>query len=269
MSRHSWRELGLGRFKMVARDGEIIYLRRAGDAGQQGSKSHPSTCARATTEPEAQFRHCLNSPSPSPPSPTPAYKPGYGKSWAVVIGINEYQKWPKLKYAVNDARSMGDVLHKIGFDEVIMLLDSEATQQKILRVLGDDLHARTQDDDRVFIFFAGHGQTQDLPNNSKMGYIIPVEGEMNNYYSTAISMRQFQDVSDRLRAKHIFFALDSCFSGLLLRLPELLRLRGGVPDAYAGMEQTTAAGMRARCPRLEVKASRWVKCKATASSPTC
>ena len=106
----------------------------------------------------------------------------------MVIGINEYQKWPKLKHAVNDARSMGDVLRKIGFDEIIMLLDGDATQQNIRRVLGDDLYAKTQDEDRVFIFFAGHGQTQDLPNNSKAGYIIPVEGELNNYYSTAISM---------------------------------------------------------------------------------
>jgi hypothetical protein len=238
--------LGLGRFEMVAREGEIIYLRRVGDASssvasvesresRESRSQNPSlqpapgpqqsTTMRAETQTEA--------PSPSAPSLTPTYQRGYGKSWAVVIGINAYQKWPKLTYAVNDARAIGDLLHKIGFDEVIMLLDSEATQQTILRVLGDDLYAKTQDEDRVFIFFAGHGQTQDLPNNSKVGYIIPVEGEMNNYYSTAISMHQLQELSDRLRAKHMFFAMDSCFSGLLLRLR-------GIPDAYAGMEQTTA-----------------------------
>jgi hypothetical protein len=225
--------LNLGRFEMVARDGEIIYLRRVGDAGSRVASPPPSP-APESQQNQKRSPTLPAPPSPSLPSPTPTYKPGYGKSWAVVIGINAYQKWPKLKYAVNDARAMGDVLHKIGFDEVIMLLDNEATQQNILRVLGDDLYARTKDDDRVFIFFAGHGQTQDLPNDSKMGYIIPVEGEMQNYYSTAISMHQLQDISDRLRAKHIFFALDSCFSGLLLRL------RGGVPDAYGGMAQTTA-----------------------------
>jgi uncharacterized caspase-like protein len=171
--------------------------------------------------------------APRPSASSPTYQRGYRKSWAVVIGINEYQKWPKLKHAVNDARSMGDVLRKIGFDEIIMLLDGEATQQNIRRVLGDDLYAKTQDEDRVFIFFAGHGQTQDLPNNSKAGYIIPVEGELHNYYSTAISMHQLQELSDRLRAKHMLFALDSCFSGLL-------RLRGGVPDAYDAMASTTA-----------------------------
>jgi len=136
----------------------------------------------------------------------------------VVIGINAYQKWPKLEYAVNDAKAIGDILRTLGFDEVVMLLDGEATQKNILRILGDDLKAKTQDEDRVFIFYAGHGQTEELADG-KMGYIIPVDGERENYYSTAISMHQLQDLADRLHAKHIFYALDSCFSGLL-------RLRG-------------------------------------------
>ena len=233
--------LNLGRFEMVARDGEIIYLRRVGDTdsgtGSSGSRESHSLNISPQPAPGPQESSTMRAPTPteapSPSASSPTYQRGYRKSWAVVIGINEYQKWPKLKHAVNDARSMGDVLRKIGFDEIIMLLDGDATQQNIRRVLGDDLYAKTQDEDRVFIFFAGHGQTQDLPNNSKAGYIIPVEGELNNYYSTAISMHQLQELSDRLRAKHMLFALDSCFSGLL-------RLRGGVPDAYDAMASTTA-----------------------------
>jgi uncharacterized caspase-like protein len=146
------------------------------------------------------------------------YNKGYAKSWAVLIGINEYQHWPKLKYAVNDAQAVESLVRKLGFDEVIMVLDRDATQQRILRVLGDELYAKTQDDDRVFIFFAGHGQTQDLPSGGKDGYIIPVDGDLNNYYSTAISMQQLQRLADRIRAKHMFYAMDACFSGLLLQL---------------------------------------------------
>lgn len=182
--------LGLGRFETAAREEETIYLRRVGEGS-----------------------------SPTPPPPT-KYQPGYRKSWAVVIGINAYQKWPKLEYAVNDAKAIGELLKgKFGFNEIIMLLDGEATQKNILRVLGDDLKDKTQAEDRVFIFFAGHGQTEARANGSNMGYIIPVEGEMNNYYSSAISMDQLREISNRLHAKHIFYAMDSCFSGLL-------RLRG-------------------------------------------
>ncbi len=262
--------LNLGRFEMVARDGEIIYLRRVGGtASRTGAPgSGESTSLNTSPQPASEPQHGRGAapppeaPSPRapapPPPPSPTYQRGYRKSWAVVIGINEYQKWPKLKHAVNDARSVGDVLRKIGFDEIIMLLDGEATQQNIRRVLGDELYDKTQDEDRVLIFFAGHGQTQDLPNNRKTGYIIPVEGELNNYYSTAISMHQLQELSDRVRAKHMLFALDSCFSGLL-------RLRGGGLDAYDAMASTTAPVRR--CSRPAVKGSRWLKSQATASSP--
>ncbi len=224
--------LGLGYFEVVAREGEVIYVRRSGTqtarlsstsanghasplVKQRPSQTRPSSNTRVVpptraTQPEA---HALV----STPNPT-AYQRGYRKSWAVVIGINAYQKWPALKYAVKDAVEVKKRLTKLGFDQVITLFDHEATQDNILRVLGDELYSKTQDEDRVFIFFAGHGHTQNLPNGSKIGYIIPVDGDLTNYYATAISMRQMQELSDRLRAKHIFYTMDSCFSGLLLRL---------------------------------------------------
>ncbi len=30
----------------------------------------------------------------------------YRESWAVMIGINDYEHWPKLRYAVNDANGI-------------------------------------------------------------------------------------------------------------------------------------------------------------------
>jgi hypothetical protein len=215
--------LGLGPLEVVAGEGQTIYLRPAGGSILAQPKPHTST---APTVPGSQGTASRQPPpdrTPGGTSPTAPhegaakYKPGYRKSWAVLIGINEYQQWPRLQYAVNDARAIEKLVRGLGFDEVITVLDREATQQRILRVLGDELYAKTQDDDRVFIFFAGHGQTQDLPNAGKDGYIIPVDGDLNNYYSTAISMQQLQRLADRIRAKHMFYAMDACFSGLLLR----------------------------------------------------
>ena len=198
--------LGLGTFEVVAGEGETIYLRKVPPQPDTGSRQSPPGATQGGASPTV------------PPVGTAKYTPGYRKSWAVLIGINEYQQWPKLRYAVSDAQAVETLVRKLGFDEVIMVLDREATQQRILRVLGDELYAKTQDDDRVFIFFAGHGQTQDLPSGGKDGYIIPVDGDLNNYYSTAISMQQLQRLADRIRAKHMFYAMDACFSGLLLQL---------------------------------------------------
>jgi tetratricopeptide (TPR) repeat protein len=45
---------------------------------------------------------------------------------------------------------------------------------------------------------------------------VPVDADRENYLSTAISMTQLRDASDLIPAKHIYFVMDSCYSGLAL-----------------------------------------------------
>ena len=143
---------------------------------------------------------------------------GYGDSWAVIIGIDEYrnERVPKLRYAVNDALSMERVLLALGFQRsrIITLLDQEATKSKIEAVLGDDLRIKVKKDDRILIFFAGHGKTEQRPRiGEEEGYLMPVDGDPSRTFSTAISMSSIRSISDRLNAKHILFVVDACYSG--------------------------------------------------------
>ncbi len=138
----------------------------------------------------------------------------YSKSLAVVIGINQYENWPALEFAAADARAVKAALENSGFDEIIMILDSEATQRRILTELFDRLPKLVEHNDRVLFYFAGHGQTEDLPGGGKMGYIIPVDADPLNYSSTAVSMGQIRSLSSRIRAKHLLYVMDSCYSGL-------------------------------------------------------
>lgn len=138
----------------------------------------------------------------------------YGKSFAVVIGINSYEKWPPLEFAVNDAKAITKRLKETGFDHITVILDKEATQRRILTELFHELPKKVGLNDRLFFYFAGHGQTEDLPKGGKRGYIIPVDGDVSNYGATAISMDQIKSLSSRIPAKHILYAMDSCYSGL-------------------------------------------------------
>jgi peptidoglycan/xylan/chitin deacetylase (PgdA/CDA1 family)/uncharacterized caspase-like protein len=145
----------------------------------------------------------------------------YGKSWAVVIGINDYKSWPKLHYAVNDAKSVADHLtSKLGFAEenIIALYDQDATAERITEVLGYQLAdpKRIGENDRVFVFYAGHGATRAMPGGKSLGYIIPVDADAEKYQNRAISMTQLNDFSALIPAKHVYFVMDSCYSGLAL-----------------------------------------------------
>jgi hypothetical protein len=138
----------------------------------------------------------------------------YKKSFAVIIGVNNYERWPALEFAVNDAKAVRRKLELTGFEEITVIFDKEATQRRILTELFHELPRKVGRDDRVLFYFAGHGQTEDLPNGGKRGYIIPVDADTSNYSSSAISMEQVRSLSSRIRAKHILYVMDSCYSGL-------------------------------------------------------
>ena len=145
----------------------------------------------------------------------------YRESWAVVVGINDYERWPKLRYAVHDADSIEEILvAKFSFkkENIRKLVNGEATRQRIMEVLGDEFSdgRKVQREDRLFFFFAGHGATRTLDDGRQIGFIVPVDADPANYYSTAISMTALREASDLIPAKHIYFVMDSCYSGLAL-----------------------------------------------------
>jgi len=149
----------------------------------------------------------------------PAAVQPYRESWAAIIGIDDYLNWQKLQYAARDAQGVKDLLvQKYNFkpDHVFTLLNGDATRQNILSLLGDKLGDPTlvQREDRVFVFYAGHGATRKLASGRDLGYIIPVDADLTDFEGTAISMTNFQDISEAIPAKHVLFVMDSCYSGL-------------------------------------------------------
>ncbi len=139
----------------------------------------------------------------------------YASSYAVVIGIDQYQRFTKLSGAARDARAMASELGKRGF-EVITLIDEQATRRGILRALQVDLPKRVGPQDRVLIYFAGHGISQG-EGASAMGYLMPVEASPEAPSIDGIDMESLQRVlATQYKAKHILYVADACYSGLAL-----------------------------------------------------
>jgi len=142
----------------------------------------------------------------------------YENSYAVCIGIDEYIHWPMLSCAVSDAVAMQKKLMERGFNEVKLIKNEEATKQGILSALA--WLARTaHEDDRVVIYFSGHGETREGRGGEKLGYIIPVDCTKTDYYVNAISMGKISEVTYEIKAKHILYLMDCCYSGIALMAP--------------------------------------------------
>lgn len=142
----------------------------------------------------------------------------YRRSFAVIIGIDRYRNLPadrQLKNAVKDARGVEAVLRKsYRFDKIVSLHDEEATKDRILEVLTEELPAEMGRDDALLVFWAGHGN-QEKSDYGDLGYLIPYDGSTEKIRKN-LTMAELRDtVSKKIPAKHVFYVMDACYSGLL------------------------------------------------------
>ena len=138
----------------------------------------------------------------------------YVNSWALVVGINDYQFAPPLTYACNDAEGVKKALiEKLNFneDKICLLLNEQATRVSIMeRFLA--LAKRAEPNDRILFFFAGHGHTEQ-GNRGETGFLFPVDGTAENL-ATLIRWDDLTRNADLISAKHMLFIMDACYGGL-------------------------------------------------------
>ncbi len=131
-----------------------------------------------------------------------------GRYYALVIGNNNYNDFPDLITARNDAIKAAHLLSsKYGFE--VKLLEN-ATRYQILSALNqyrDQLTAQ----DNLLIYYAGHGELDEINDR---GYWLPVDAEAS---STAnwISNVSISDAINTMSAKHVMVIADSCYAGTL------------------------------------------------------
>ena len=157
----------------------------------------------------------------------------YANSHALLIGVNEYPKLPKdkwLQYALNDVKDVREVLIKsYGFpaSNITVLTNSQATKAGVQTALAKYADpSKVGPDDRVLVYFSGHGQTVKIPTTGgEHGFLIPSDAEVDltnsdnvgPYLATCIKMSDIWGMADALPAKHVLFIADACYSGLMTR----------------------------------------------------
>ncbi len=140
----------------------------------------------------------------------------YDDSWALIIGIDKYENFQDLNYAVKDAKSIQSMIvniYNFNQDNVRILLNEEATYQNIRKQFSEISRAANEND-RVLIYFAGHGETVDLPDGGEKGYLLPFEADRNDLYLTAIPMEELKQIALMSEAKHILYLIDACYGGI-------------------------------------------------------
>ena len=147
----------------------------------------------------------------------------------LVIGIDDYAPGPrgpgKLKGAVNDARDIHEALTEVGVEDLTVLLDGDATRERI-RTEWRGLLERAEPGDTLVLTYAGHGSQEEperVPGTERDGKdeVLILGG----FRSTGDGTRE-RIIDDELnqwfldagrKELKVVFVADSCHSGTLTR----------------------------------------------------
>jgi hypothetical protein len=168
----------------------------------------------------------------------------YKESWALVIGVSKYEHWADLPGVENDVQRVRNILEKHGFK--IQYLPNP-TRQEFKTTIDDFINERGLDfENRLLIYFAGHGVTLKGPDNREEGYLVlrdtpSIEPDETSFIQRAAPIGWMERYAKDIKSKHALFVFDSCFSGKLF---EEMRRRGepSAVDIIKPVRQFITAG---------------------------
>jgi tetratricopeptide (TPR) repeat protein len=149
----------------------------------------------------------------------------YYKSWAIIIGVENYLLAPKIPGAIEDAKVVAQAFRQLGFDEVVELYDKDVSFRRLQQTLSDFLPRKVGRHDRLVLYFVGHaGVTQDL-DGKELGYLVPWDAQMGNV-SKSVTFEQLKEFSRRSASKHTLFFLNAAVRGWEVSTVQPLSLEG-------------------------------------------
>jgi hypothetical protein len=198
--------------------------------GRPGRAAHRRMALRAARHQAARPVVVVAAPPPAPapvapaaPAPKPAAlasdvdEPRYSSAerpddFAVVIGIESYEKLPKASHALRDAEAVRRHLLALGLPErnVVVLTGQSATKSRLLGYFEEWLPRNLKPESRLLVYFTGHGAPDPKTGQP---YLVPWDGDPAFLQSTAYPVAQLYASLAALKAAQVLVALDACFSG--------------------------------------------------------
>lgn len=131
------------------------------------------------------------------------------KDYALLFGINKYDNWNDLVNPVFDVQAIGKELEeRYGF-QVEIVLDSE--QDEVMTKLREYAQINFKPQDQLLIFFAGHGQYDDVFGE---GFLVAKNSLRNDVSKNSyISHNRIRSNINNIPCEHIFLSMDVCFGG--------------------------------------------------------
>lgn len=185
-----------------------------------------------------------------PPVKPAGAPPQIPRSYALVVGIAGYKNLPEnaqLSFPERDAESVYSILispegGNFRAENVHRLIGPKATLANLRKELEEWLPSVTKDDDRVLIYFAGHGFV--FQNRA---YLAPYDITQDNIASTGYPMDRLGEVfGTKIKGKWKVMLTDSCHSGAITPAADAAVINGKLLDLNKNVFSLTASRDRER-----------------------
>lgn len=142
--------------------------------------------------------------------------------YAMVIGIDDYQHIPRLRGAVNDAVDIASALGNLNPDELVLLINEQATRDRIMDTWRS-FSEKAEAGDTIIVTYAGHGSNEEAafpetePDGKDENFLLAAYAPQG-----AAAAHRIRDdeiaalIALRPDVSHIIVA-DSCHSGTATR----------------------------------------------------
>jgi len=196
---------------------------------------------------DLKFESEAKKEAPKPAAAGPVTIP---RSYALIMGVANYRNLPEqaqLKFAERDAEAIYSILispegGNFRAENVKRLIGPRATLANMRRELEIWLPAETKDDDRVLIYFAGHGFVRD-----GRAYLAPYDVDLDNLAATAYPMDDLGSVfGSKIKGKWKVLLTDSCHSGAITPYSDAQALNKRLLDLSKNVFSLTASRDRER-----------------------
>ena len=174
----------------------------------------------------------------------PTTKFNNSKTFAFLIGNENYQLIASVPYAIHDVQTMKNYcLKTLGIPETNIRLYEDATFGKMLACMRDirSIAAAYNGDIDVLFYYAGHGVPDEA---TKSAYLLPVDADGTQTETCYGVGRLYQELG-QLGANSVIVFMDACFSGSQRGDGMLASARGVAlkarPDAPQGKMVTFSA----------------------------
>ncbi len=149
---------------------------------------------------------------------TPVEETPIDDKWALVVGVSKFENSGiDLKYPAKDAKDFRDYLiNEANFrpDHVKLLVNEEATKERVLTELGDKwLPKRAHPNDLVVVYLSTHGSPSSLDGEG-VNYLVMHNTDPQRLYATGLAVQDLAfALKSRVHAKRSVLIMDACHSG--------------------------------------------------------